>query len=168
MCINIHTYEDNWISFAYTHTSSKEHVLLCHFFFLLLRLLFLVLPSKWLLVCTSRLLDYMSKHTQQVLNRWRWWWWWCWWWSWEELPISVFYLSTTYQISHENFKCVHIEHGRTQVDLRKKKKDQDASSCQEAIRSLTLSLERSFFFLSASLFWFLHFRLISIVICLDV
>jgi hypothetical protein len=33
-----------------------------------------------------------------------------------------FYLSTTYHISHENFKCVHIEYGKTQVDLRKKKK----------------------------------------------
>jgi hypothetical protein len=51
-----------------------------------------------------------------------------------------FYLSSTYHISHENFKCVLIWNGKTQVDLRRKKKgDEDASSCQEAIRSLFLS-----------------------------
>jgi hypothetical protein len=51
-----------------------------------------------------------------------------------------FYLLTTYHISHENFKCVHILDGKMQVDLRKRKKtDEDASFCQEAIRSLLLS-----------------------------
>jgi len=53
-----------------------------------------------------------------------------------------FYLSTTYHISHENFKCVHILDGKTQVDLKEEEeeKDEDASSCQEAIRSHFLSL----------------------------
>ncbi len=66
-----------------------------------------------------------------------------------------FYLSTTYHISHENFKCVHIWNDKTQVDLRKKNMKTQVLAKRQ--------YDLSFFSLSVSLFWFLHFRLISIV-----
>jgi len=53
-----------------------------------------------------------------------------------------FYLSTTYHISHENFEYVHLI---SWLNAGGSKKKEDASSCQEAIRSLI-------HFLSASLF----------------